>query len=128
MTTQPTMQETVAPQRMPERRVVAPRTDVYEREDALVLVADVPGVDPGHVEVSLENDTLTLRARAGEDEPTGHDALYQEYAPVNYERAFTLAEDIDAERVKATVRQGVLTVVLPKSPKAQPRKISVSAE
>jgi HSP20 family molecular chaperone IbpA len=126
-TTQQKTQE-ARPERMPAHHVVAPLTDVYEQEDALVIVADVPGVDPSRVDVSLEHDTLTLRAATMDREPKNHGALYREFSPVDYERSFTIAADIDAERVKATVRHGVLTVVLPKSPKAKPRKIAVNAE
>ena len=110
-----------------DRPTIAPATDIFEREDALILVADVPGADAEHVNVTLEDDTLTIRAQSQERAPEGLTLLYREHRPADYERSFTLVEEVDRERIKATVRNGVLTVELPKSPRAQPRKIDVKA-
>lgn len=108
--------------------VYRPATDVYERDDALVVVADMPGVSEKDVEIDLDDDVLTLSGRAEHVEPEGYDALYGEFVPGVYERVFTLTEDVNREGIKATMKNGVLRVVLPKSEKARPRKITVQAE
>lgn len=113
---------------------VAPEVDIYEEDDSLVLVADVPGVAAGGVEVKLENGVLELTAHRAEEkrvEKSGDEksaeADYSEYRPVSYHRSFSLSEDIDAEKIAATIKHGVLTVILPKSARAKPRKIEVKA-
>ena len=114
---------------------VAPEVDIYEEDDSLVLVADVPGVGAGGVEVSLEGGVLELTAHRAEEKSVdekrvdekGAEADYSEYRPVSYHRSFSLSEDIDAEKIAATIKHGVLTVILPKSARAKPRKIEVKA-
>ncbi len=105
---------------------VAPDVDIYEKDDSLVLVADVPGVGADGVEVRLENGVLELTAHRGEEKDP-EDADYSEYRPAGYHRSFSLSEDIDADNIAATIRQGVLTVTLPKSARAKPRKVAVKA-
>ena len=105
---------------------VAPEVDIYEQDDSLVLVADVPGVGTGGVEVSLEAGVLEITAHRGE-EKSPDDADYAEYRPASYHRVFSLSDDIEADRIAATIRHGVLTVTLPKSARAKPRKIAVEA-
>ena len=107
-------------------KFVSPDVDIHEGDDSLVLVADVPGVGTGGVEVKLENNVLELTAHRSEAKPA-EDADYTEYAAVSYYRAFSLSQDIDAERITAGLKDGVLTVTLPKSARAKPRKIEVKA-
>ncbi len=106
---------------------VAPDVDIFEKDDSLVLVADVPGVPADGVEVSLENGVLELTAHRGGAEKNPDDADYAEYKPAGYHRVFNLSDDIDAEKIGASVKDGVLTVTLPKSARARPRKIEVKA-
>ncbi len=113
---------------MERRPVYLPATDVYERQDAIVVVADMPGVSEKDVEINLENEILTLQGTTQPTEQEGFDALYSEFVAGDYERAFAISEDVDRERIKATMKNGVLRVELPKSEKAQPRKIAVQAE
>ncbi len=102
-----------------------PPVDIYESKDALYLVADMPGVGPDGVEVDLKDGVLTIQGHQGEvDEGT---VSYREYYPGNYFRRFALSETIDQERIQATMKDGVLKLVLPKIPKAVPRKIEVHA-
>ncbi len=107
-------------------RFVAPEVDIYEEDDSLVLVADVPGVGAGGVEVSLESGVLEITAHRGE-EKNADAADYAEYKPASYHRVFRLSDDIDADKIAATISHGVLTVTLPKSARAKPRKIDVKA-
>lgn len=114
---------------------VAPDVDIYEEDDSLVLVADVPGVGADGVEVRLENGVLELTAHGGREkiveekggDEKGDEPEYAEYRAVSYHRSFSLSEDIDADKIAATIRHGVLTVTLPKSARAKPRKIAVKA-
>lgn len=108
------------------RNVMAPRVDIYERDHTLVIEADMPGVDDKSVDVNLENDVLTIAGRTTATAPEGYEVLYQEWVPADYERTFTLYEDIDRDNVKATIKNGVLRVVLPKAKDKQPRKIAVA--
>jgi HSP20 family protein len=106
-------------------RTVSPRVDIYEIDKAYVLVADLPGVAPGGLDVEAERGTLVIRGRV-EHPTTPPD--YQEFELADYQRAFTLTEDLDTDGTSATLRDGVLRVEIPKSPKMQPKKISVRTE
>jgi len=83
------------------RPVQAPPTDIFETADGLVVVADMPGVSPETVDVTLEKRVLTIRGRSEDEPPAGFSATYAEDRPADYERFFTLSEDIEADRVEA---------------------------
>lgn len=102
-----------------------PATDVYRRDDAFVVVADMPGVKQGSLEIELDKNILTIAGVADEAGVEGHSLIYQGYQPARYERSFTLPADVDRDKIEATIKHGVLHVVLPKSEAAQPRKIPV---
>jgi len=106
---------------------VTPAVDIYDRKDALVLLADIPGAEAGSVDVRYEHDVLTITARVKGESFEGYEAVMSEYRAGEYYRAFTLTEDIDAEKIEASVKNGVLRLVLPKSEKAKPKKITVTA-
>ena len=101
-----------------------PDVDIYETDETLVLVADVPGVAHDGVELGLEEGVLEITAhrRSGD---AGHEPDHEEYRPSSFYRAFRLSEEIDAEKIGAALSDGVLTVTLPKSARAKPRKIEV---
>jgi HSP20 family protein len=100
-------------------RTVAPLVDVYENQDELVLVADVPGISADNLELRIEKEVLTLEARRPQS-GDGRDALR-----FDYERRFFLPRGLDAEKVQATVAKGVVTIRLPKAETAKPRRIPV---
>ncbi len=102
-------------------RTVAPPVDVYENQDELVLVADVPGISADNLELRIEKEVLTLEARRPQL-GDGSDALR-----FDYERRFFLPRGLDAEKVQATVAKGVVTIRLPKAETAKPRRIPVRA-
>ena len=106
-------------------RTIAPLVDIYEGEKAFVLLADMPGVAPGGLDVVAERDTLVIRGRV-ERPATAPD--YQEFELVDYYRAFTLTEDLDTGVTSATLRDGVLRIEISKSPRVQPKKIPVRTE
>ena len=105
--------------------VFLPCTDIFEREDAIVVLADMPGVGPDSVEVDLAGNELTISGRVGDMSVEGHSLSYREYETGDYQRRFRLSGGIDADKMEATIKNGVLQVVLPKSKEAQPHKISV---
>lgn len=110
-----------------DRPVYIPATDIYEDENAVTVVADVPGVDDKTVEISLENDVLTIKGHTTADTREGFQPLHRGFCPCEYQRAFTLGADVDRAKIKAQVRNGVLTITLPKAAEAQPRKIAVES-
>jgi HSP20 family protein len=111
-----------------EAAVVArPRVDILETEQELVLLADLPGVKPADVDVRFENGELTIHGRRNATNPGKRRALW-EYEPAHYHRAFRLSEDVAADKIEAELKNGVLTVRLPKAEAAKPRRISVRGE
>lgn len=101
-----------------------PRVDIIETPEELLLFADVPGVKSEDVDVRFENGELILHARCN---PRGQAAnfLLNEYEVGDFYRVFALSESIDAEKIGAELKQGVLTVHLPKAAAVKPRKITV---
>ena len=105
----------------------APAVDIEEYADKFVLYADVPGVDLKSVEVTLEKGVLTLSgSREKAVEKSGVEARRSERASGRFFRRFSLPDTVDGEAVSAKGGNGVLEVVIPKRPQAQPRKITVS--
>lgn len=107
--------------------VFSPETDIFETADHVVVKADMPGVAPDAVDITLEKRILTIRGRASVHPHDGYRRAYQEYSEGNYERAFALSEEIDRERIEAEHKNGVLTLRMPKAATAKARKISVKA-
>jgi HSP20 family protein len=103
-----------------------PRCDIVETEDELVLYADLPGVRPEDVDVHLENGELELSAKcAPRQQPENYVSC--EYGIGDFYRSFTLHESINAEKIAAEMKQGVLTVHLPKSEAVKPKRIAVKS-
>ncbi len=109
------------------RRVYAPRTDIYETNEGLVLVADMPGVSPDRLDVTLERRELTIRGRSGDHAAEGYSPVYREYEGGDYERTFVLSDEIDADRIEARLKDGVLRLTLPKAGPAQAKRVQVQA-
>jgi HSP20 family molecular chaperone IbpA len=105
--------------------VYAPDVDICEATDAFTIVADMPGVDEKTVEIDVEQNTLTLRGRLALETPAECTLSHREYRSGSYERAFTLGNEVDRSGVKATMRDGVLRLHLPKVKEAQLRRIPV---
>jgi HSP20 family protein len=106
-------------------QTIAPMVDVYETDQMYVLLADMPGVQADGLDVVAERESLTIRGRV---DRTGPEPDYQEFDLGDYYRAFTLSGDLEADKVSATLRDGVLRVEIPKSARVQPRKIAVKTE
>ncbi|MFQ5429298.1 MAG: Hsp20/alpha crystallin family protein [Phycisphaerae bacterium] len=106
-------------------RSYRPNVDIVEKADELMLIADVPGARAEDIDVQFEGGTLKIQARVPEREQ-GREYLIQEYGVGEFHRTFDVSEQIDAERITAEVKQGVLTLHLPKAEAAKPRKIEVN--
>ena len=104
----------------------APRVDIKEEPNKFVLHADVPGVDPKEIDITMEDGVLTLRGRReleNVEERRNYKRIERFYG--TFHRRFSLPESADAEHIKAAAKDGVLTVEIPKLEKVQPRKIEV---
>jgi len=102
-----------------------PRADIYELEDQVIIVADVPGVSEKAVDITLEKDVLTINAYVEPVEWEGYSPSYAEYAIGDYQRSFRIPDQIDRENIEAVLKDGVLRLFLPKAPQAKTRKIEV---
>src|SRR5207237_10615700 len=105
------------------RRVVGPPVDVFENEHEVLVVADVPGIPEDAFEVNVENDKLTIETKRQPASDTR--ALAREYEEFDFARSFRIPAGIDAPKVSAEVKNGTLTVHLPKTEAVKPRRIEV---
>jgi len=107
----------------------APAVDIFEDADGIRILAEVPGVKPEDVKISVENNVLTIQGKKEHvtDEKTEHAHRYERTYGA-FERTFTLPTTVDAARIKATYEHGVLRVNLPKAEQARPRQIQVQVE
>lgn len=111
-----------------DRKVFQPRADVYETADTIVVLADMPGVDEHSIDITIEKNVLTIHGYTTSQAPEGLRLVYRECPDGDFRRVFLLSEEVDREGIKASVKNGVLKLVLPKSPIAKARKITVKAE
>lgn len=109
------------------RKAFVPRADIYETNDELVVVADMPGVDENSVDLTLEKNILTIIGNVELAQPDNYNLAYAEYEEGDYERSFTLSNEIDLNKIEATVKDGVLRLHLPKIGQARIKKIAVKA-
>jgi HSP20 family molecular chaperone IbpA len=108
-------------------KTFVPRVDIYETKDSIFLIADMPGVDENTVDVELEKNILTITGKVEDGMLKDHTLIFSEYEVGDYERSFTLSDEIDREKINATVKQGVLRLELPKAEKIKPKKIAIKA-
>lgn len=111
----------------PNIRVVSPRVDIYESADSLFLVADLPGVDDQGIDITLEKRVLTIRGTPKRTVPEGASIVYGESETGLFERAFTITDEVDRDRVSAHVKDGVLRLELPKAKHVIQKKIPVNS-
>ena len=114
-------------ERASSRPVFTPAVDIVETTEDLVLMADMPGVDESSVDVTLEQDVLTIEGHMPNEVLSGYTLGFHEYNDGDYRRVFTLATDVDRERIVAHVNNGVLNLRLPKAEPAKARKIKIAA-
>jgi HSP20 family protein len=106
-----------------ESRTLMPPVDIFEVDDSLAVVVDLPGVSKDGVSIDVNNNILTIKGTVQDTEEG--EPLYREFRLRNFFRQFELSEQIDQDNIKADMKHGVLTIRLPKVEKAKPRKISV---
>ena len=107
-----------------ESLYIAPPVDIFESEDALTVVADLPGVSRNDVDIRVEDGFLTIKGKASYTPKVS--LLRDEFRLQGYYRRFQLSDIIDQNRISAETRNGVLTVMLPKAEKTKPRQIQVT--
>lgn len=115
-------------ERTRERNVYTPAVDIIERKDDIILLADMPGIDESSVDITLDKDVLTIYGKVAAEMPGEHTLYFSEYGTGDYQRVFTLTEEVDRDKIQATVKNGVLRLVLPKAEAVKTRKIAVKGE
>jgi HSP20 family molecular chaperone IbpA len=116
-----------AAERIRNVKTFVPRVDIYENKDSLFLLADMPGVDEKTVDIELEKNVLTITGRVENGQVKDAALMYSEYEIGDYERVFTLSDQIDRDKIVATVKNGVLRLELPKAEEVKPKKIAIKA-
>lgn len=106
-------------------RYYVPFTDIYETEETLTVVMEMPGVEKKDLGVALENDVLRVDGRIDFSKYEGMEPVYTEYNVGHYTRSFTLSNRIDQDRISAQLEDGVLTLTLPKGKDTLPRRIAI---
>jgi HSP20 family molecular chaperone IbpA len=120
-------QTRVATPEQAAQRAVLPAVDVYEDEAGITLLADMPGVPREQLELKVEGDALSIEGGVRALTPDGLEAVYAEVRVPRYRRTFTLSRELDTSRIDASLKDGVLTLRIPKQAHAQPRHIEVQA-
>jgi HSP20 family protein len=107
--------------------VFLPNVDILSTEEGIVILADMPGVDEKDVDITIEKNILTINGYVPTltPVPEGYELAYNECGFGDYQRTFTLTDEIDRDNIEATLKHGVLRLLLPKAPQAQTRKITV---
>jgi HSP20 family protein len=106
-------------------RYFVPYADIYETDDALAVVLEMPGVEKKDLDVGLENDVLRVDGRIDFSKYKDMEPVYSEYNVGHYARSFALSDAVDQEKISANLEDGVLTLTLPKAKRALPRKIAI---
>ena len=110
-----------------QQRAVLPAVDVFEDAGGITLLADMPGVPKEQLELKVEGDALLIEGGVQTRTPDGLEAIYAEVRVPRYRRSFTLSRELDSTRIEANLKDGVLTLRIPKQAHAQPRRIAVTA-
>ena len=119
--------QAVEPKRQERRLTFTPFTDILETAEALVLLADMPGVDDGSVEVTIEQRILTVVGRTQPSSREGYRLVHREHRSGDFRRTFHLSQAVDVDGIEATVKDGLLTVTVPKAAAERSRSIEVKA-
>jgi HSP20 family protein len=124
---QPTVRQNQQVQQADTQRAVLPAVDVYEDESGITLLADMPGVPKDLLELKVEGDALSIEGKVRAQTPDNLEVVYAEVRVPRYRRSFTLSRELDTSRIDANLKDGVLTLRIPKQAHAQPRRIEVQA-
>ena len=116
-----------APSAGREEQFRVPQVDIYETEEALVLLADMPGVTEKGVDVAVEDDTLSIIGRVDPPAPEAR-TLYAEFETLPFRRVFTLSQEIRRDGIEGKIQNGVLRLTLPKAEEARVRKVPIKTQ
>lgn len=115
------------PEQTRNRRLYSPRVDIFEKEGAIVLLADMPGTDEKNINISLEKNILTISGKVDVEHRTDSRLAYAEYGVGDYSRSFSIPDDIDRNNIEASIKNGVLSLVLPKAEPEKARRIEIKS-
>jgi len=107
-------------------KTLIPRSDIFESQEKITLISELPGATAKTVDITLENNTLTITASVESHNYEGYSLALSEYSAGKYQRSFTLSNGIDRDGIEASVKNGILTLTLPKSKALQPKRIEVT--
>jgi HSP20 family protein len=106
-------------------RPIRPAVDIFEDETGITVQADMPGVSRDRLEIQVDRDNLSIEGKAEIPMPEGLEAIYADVRATRYQRSFTLSHELDGEKADAKLKDGILTLRIPKREQYQPRKIEV---
>jgi HSP20 family molecular chaperone IbpA len=121
-----TNQESKAVQQSETERPILPAVDIFEDSTGITLQADMPGVSKERLDIQIDNDALSIEGKADIPMPPGMEAIHADIRSTRYQRSFSLSRELDGDKVEASLKDGVLTLRIPKRERYQPRKIEVS--
>ena len=108
-----------------QERTIRPPVDIFEDGSGITVQADMPGVAKDRLDIQIDRDSLSIEGRTDLSMPEGMEALYADVRSTLYQRSFSLSSELDVERVDASLKDGVLTLHIPKREQFKPRKIEV---
>jgi HSP20 family protein len=108
-----------------QEQAILPAVDIFENESGITVQADMPGVSRDRLDVHIDSDTLAIEGVADIPMPAGMDAIYADIRSKRYQRSFSLSRELDTERIEASLKDGVLTLHIPKREEHKPRRIEV---
>ena len=108
-----------------ESLALAPPVDIYENAQGITVQADMPGVSKDGLSIQADRNSLVIEGNAVIDVPAAMEAIHADVQATRYRRSFALSAELDAERIEATLKDGVLTLQIPKRAEFQPRKVEV---
>ncbi len=111
----------------PSPLVHTPPIDIHEGPEGLVLEADLPGVSVDQVSIQLEDNVLSLHAKADAPAPEDARVLHEEYRPGDFYRSFILSDEVERSKIAAELKNGVLKLTLPKAERAKTRRIEIKS-
>lgn len=106
-------------------QTIRPPVDIFEDDTGITVQADMPGVSREHLDVRIDTDTLSVEGDASIAMPEGMEPVYADVRSTRYQRSFTLSRELDLDKIDASLRDGVLTLRIPRREEHKPRKIEV---
>lgn len=119
--------ETGEYERLSPRTTFIPRADIYETDQDVVVIVDMPGGNEDSIDITLENNILAINGKSTFEAPEGYSEVFTEYETGDYERSFRITDQIDQKKIDASYKDGVLFLTLPKAEKAKAQKIKIIA-